>query len=95
MLAGKNQPMRTRRHSQRGIGGSDFIVWAVVALFLVFGTTWLINHLYKGEWAATDPRGAEGQSWMARSAAESGMPAPEPEATPPPAFSDFNRTSAK
>jgi hypothetical protein len=70
-------------------------MWAVVALFLVFGTAWLVNRLYNDDWAATDPRGAEGQSWLARSAAETGAAAPEPEPTPPPAFSDFNRAGDK
>lgn len=70
-------------------------MWVVVGLFLVLGTAWLVNHLYSGDWAASDPRGFEGQSRMARSAAQDGSGEPEPAGTPAPPFADFKRTEAK
>lgn len=71
------------------------MVWSVCVLVLVFGTVWLINHLYNSDWAPTDPRSAEAASRMARAEAEARGAAPEPAALPPPAFSDFKRTETK
>jgi len=66
-----------------------------MVLLLVLGTMWLVNRLYNDDWAPTDPRGSEGKSWMARSAAGDGRAASEPQPTPPPPFSDFKRPESR
>jgi hypothetical protein len=74
---------------------SSFMLWSVCVLVLVFSTIWLVNHLYNTDWAASDPRGLEGQSRMARPVAASAEASPEPTTLPPPAFSEFKKTDSK
>jgi hypothetical protein len=71
------------------------MVWSVCVLILVFGTVWLVNHLYNSDWAPSDPRSVEAQSEMARSMAGSAAVASEPAVSPPPPFNDFKKTDSK
>jgi hypothetical protein len=86
--------MVSRRKSiaRQGSGGADFMVWSVVVLFLVFGTMWMVNYLYQNEWAATDPRGSDARSHMAKTEAEQSGAA-EPNALPSPPFADFKKAA--
>ncbi|MBI5396184.1 MAG: hypothetical protein HZA91_12885 [Verrucomicrobia bacterium] len=84
--------MQKRRRHHHGSGASDFMMWSVFVLFLVFGTMWLVTHFYNSDWAPSDPRSTEAQSNMARATAEQATTTPGPSSLPPPAFSDFKRT---